>query len=402
MALTLLAALVLGSTPAALLQEQGTGVPPQAQPQETAKQKKERQNHEADLKKDVELGKRVSVDADKEFKLSKNKEYIDRVNRIGQEIAAIANSNKVKVSWGDARLNKFEYTFKVVSSKEDENQVNAFSLPGGFIYVFEGLIKFAESDDELAGVLAHEISHASFRHIATLEKEASKMQLVQLPALIIALLSGGRAGGDILVLTQLVGIAKNSGWSQQAELSADLGAVQYLQHSKYNPIGMLTFMERLARDQRSKEAVDWGIFRTHPPSRDRADAMVNYFNASHIPIHRSQVSTSCRTTVVAKADGTVDAVFGKKPIFTFAGKDASARAESAVQKMNQFFDTVPELFEVAFSPKGEILGRKEVLFKITDEDAEAAKTSVDALSAETIKAMKRSMFSLAYRIWDTR
>ena len=401
MPLTLLAALVLGSTPAALLQEPGTP-PAQNQPQETAKQKKQRQDHEADLKKDVELGKRVSVDADKEFKLSKNKEYIDRVNRIGQELAAIANSNKVKVSWGDARLNKFEYTFKVVSSKEDENQVNAFSLPGGFIYVFEGLIKFAESDDELAGVIAHEISHASFRHIATLEKEASKMQLVQLPALIIALLSGGRAGGDILVLTQLVGIAKNSGWSQQAELSADLGAVQYLQHSKYNPVGMLTFMERLARDQRSKEAVDWGIFRTHPPSRDRADAMVSYFNASHIPIHRSLVSTSCRTTAVPKPDGTVDAVFGKKPIFTFAGQDAKPRAEQAVKKVNEFFDSAPQLFEVAFTPKGEVLGRKEVLFKITDEDAAAAKTSVDALSAETIKAMKRSMFSLAYKVWDAR
>src|SRR5687767_12158529 len=351
MPLTLLAALVLGSTPAALLQEQNTSAPPQTEQKETPKQKKDREKHEAELKKDVELGKRVSVDADKEFKLSTNKDYIERVNRVGQEIAAIANSTLVKVSWGDPRLNKFQYTFKVVKTKDDENQVNAFSLPGGFIYVFEGLIKFAETDDELAGVLAHEVAHASFRHIATLEKEASKMQLVQLPALIIALLSGGRAGGDILVLTQLVGIAKNSGWSQQAELSADLGAVQYLQHSKYNPVGMLTFMERLARDQRSREAVDWGIFRTHPPSRDRADAMVSYFKANHVPIHRSIVSTSSRTTVVAKPDGTFDAVFGKKPIYTFAGKDAAVRAEQAVQKLNVFFDSVPELFEVTFTPK---------------------------------------------------
>lgn len=401
MPLSLLAALVLGGSPA-LIQEQGAQPPTQAAPQETAKQKKERQNHEGDLKKDVELGTRVSKDADKEFKASKNKEYIDRISRIGQELAAIANSNKVRVSWGDPRLNKFDYTFKVVESKEGEDQVNAFSLPGGFIYVFEGLIKFAESDDELAGVLAHEISHASFRHIATLEKEASKLQLVQLPALIVALLSGGRAGGDILVLTQLVGIAKNSGWSQEAELSADLGALQYLQKSKYNAVGMLTFMERLARNQRGREAVDWGIFRTHPPSRDRADAMVAYFEKNHLPIQRSLVSTSCQTKLVAKPNGTYEATFGNKSIYVFAGGDAKARGEQAVAKLNAFFDTTPQLFEITFSPTGNIMGRKDTLFQVTQQDAEAAKMSVNELGAETVKAMKSSLFALLFRVWDVR
>jgi hypothetical protein len=379
--------------------------------QETERQKRERERHEQDLKGDVELGKKVIPDVEKEFDPSTNKEFIERVERIGKELADIANSNVVKVSWGDPRLNKFEYTFKVVKPKvvpgqkdrePDEDQVNAFSLPGGFIYILEGLVKYSETDDELAGVIAHEISHASFRHIKTLEKESSKLQLIQLPALLVAIFSGGRAGGDLLMLSQLVGLSSTSGWSQQAELSADFGAIQYLQKSKYSPVGMLTFMERLARDQRALESIEWGIYRTHPPGKERAEAMQKQLVAAKIPIRRSQVSTSSRTVSVLKPDGNVEVAFGGKPIVTFAGQDAAARADEAAAKLNEFFDTVPEMFEVTATPDGAIVGRKEVLFRITASDAEAAKKPVSALSEAALKAVKRSLFALAYRIWETR
>ena len=76
--------------------------------------------------------------------------------------------------------------------------MNAFSLPGGYVFVFDGLVKYSESDDELAGVLAHEICHAKFRHVATLDKEASKLQAISLPAILIAIFSGGRVARSAL------------------------------------------------------------------------------------------------------------------------------------------------------------------------------------------------------------
>jgi len=383
-------------------QESAQAAQAAARPQETAKQKKEREKHEQDLKNDTEIGKKYSAEAEKEYKASTNKEYIERVERIGQEIAAIANATPVKVSWGDRRLNPFQYTFKVIQNPRDADGVNAFSLPGGYIFVFDGLVKYAESDDELAGVIAHEISHAAFRHVATLEKESSKLQLVTLPALLVALFSGSRAAGDVGILSQFVTQAKSSGWSQQAELASDFGAVQYLQKSKYSPVGMLTFMERLARDQRSLEAIDWGIYRSHPPSKERAEALTGYLTQANIPIRRSLVSTSSRTILRTNQDGSLDAMFGGKPIFTFGGPTAKARAEKAVVKLNEFFDSVPELYEVTFSANGEVRGRREVLFRITTDDAEAAKKPLEELSAETVKAIKRSMFLLAYRVWDVR
>jgi len=366
--------------------------------QESDKQRKERERHEADLKADVELGKKYAAEVEKELKISKNQTYIDRVNRVAAELIPIANSKLVKVNWGDSRLNKYEYNFKVVENK----QVNAFSLPGGFIFVYEGLVQYAESDDELAGVLAHEIAHASFRHVATLQKEASKLQLVQLPAILIAILSGGQAGADVLILSQLVGQASGSGWGQKAELAADYGSFQYIQHSKYSPVGMLTFIERLGRDQRTMESIDWGIYRTHPPSRERAESLTKYFNAANIPIRRSQVSTSARTTLREKEDGTAEIIFDKSPIYTFGGEIAKSRAEAAVGRLNEFFDSVPDLYEVTVTPDGAIRGRREILFRITEDDAIAAKKSVRDLSAEALKNMKKTLFMLAYRIWDSR
>lgn len=365
--------------------------------QESEKQKKERERHENDLKADAELGKKYAAEVEKQLKISKKQEYIDRVNRIAADLVPVANSKQVRVTWGDNRLNKFEYDFKVVENE----QVNAFSLPGGYIFVYEGLVEYAESDDELAGVLAHEIAHASFRHVATLNRESSKLQLVQLPAILIAILSGGQTGGDVLLLSQLLGTASGSGWGQKAELAADYGSFQYLQFTKYNPVGMLTFIERLGRDQRAIESVDWGIYRTHPPSKDRADSITKYLVQAKIPIRRSMVSSSVRASNREKEDGTVDVIFDNRPIYTFGGVLAKTRADSATEKLNEFFDTIPDLYEVRVTPDGAVRGRKEILFRITEDDAKVANKTVQDLTAETLKSIQRSMFFLSYRIWDS-
>jgi len=148
--------------------------------------------HQRDIDNDIKLGKDYSADVDKETKPSEDKAIVERVQRIGNELAEIANATPITALWGDKRMSKFPYVFKVIQGKD----VNAFSLPGGTIYVYEGLVKYVESDDELAGVLSHEISHASLRHVATLQREQSKLSIIQLPLLLLTLLSGQLPGLD--------------------------------------------------------------------------------------------------------------------------------------------------------------------------------------------------------------
>lgn len=349
-----------------------------------------------DLDRDVELGKEYSKQIDKELKLSKDEAANKRVQTIGAELSAIANSMQAEVTWGDKRPTKFNYVFKLVEGED----VNAFSLPGGYIYIYEGLVKFSESDDELAGVIGHEISHAAFRHVWQLQRQSEKLQLGTLLAVLVAAMTRTQDAANIAVGAQLGAQAFASGWSQDAERSSDYGGLQFLMRSKYDATGTVTFMERLARDERAKGAIDWGIFRTHPPSKERVQNLLGYMAKFNLPVRRSAVATSFRTIVKPGENGTVEAWFNNRKLYTFAGSDALKRADAAAKKLDAFFDQVPHMIEVTLGDS-EVLFKHKPLLKITAEDAAAQNASVQDLASQTTKVIKGSLFSLAYRVWGT-
>lgn len=391
LAATLLATnLLLAQTPPAQTP------PPQTPPANETKEQKAERQHQEDLKRDEETGKKYAADAEKQYHLSTNKEYNERVQRVGGVIAAIANKTPINVLWGDKRLNPFTYEYKVIQGDD----VNAFSIPGGHVYVFEGLMKRVESDDELAGVLAHETAHAEERHVATLQHEAGKIQNLTLPLILIAILTGGAgAAAGVLGGTGLFTQAEGSGWSVKAEESADYGGFQYMLKSPYDPTGMLTFMERLAKLNQLSDSINWGIYTTHPPSRERAETLIGYMNAAHVPIRRSRVAASFRTSVRDVIGGGVDLVFAGKTLTTFAGADAKARGLAAADKVNTFFDTTPELFELKAGPDGAILGDGTVLYKISPADAAFKNQSPADAQDQAFKAMQRALYATGGRVW---
>jgi predicted Zn-dependent protease len=355
--------------------------------------------HEANVQNDKELGKKYSAEVDKELKASADADGLKRVQRIGGEMAEIANRTLTKTLWGDKRFSPFDYQFKLVEGKD----VNAFSLPGGYIYVYDGLLKYVESDDELAGVLAHEIGHAALRHVATLQREQSKLNAIQLPLILVAILAGGSSGAaGALGLGSLVGTAVGNGWSVKAEQAADYAGFQYIAQSKYNPTGMLTMMERLARDERGGPNIDWGIYRTHPPSRERAAALETDISRAGIPFQRSAVTTSYRATMRPGENLNVDVLFGGRRIVSLSGTDAIQRADELVPRLNTFMDSEPDLFDLEIDVDGTVFARRRALFQISPLDAEAAKRPLADYQKEVMKNLKTAIYGLAYRVWDTR
>ncbi len=358
--------------------------------------------HQKDLAYDTDLGKKFSAEVEKQEKLSTNKEYQERVNRIGQEIAAIAQVTQVDVFWGDHRLNKFNYTFKVLQGPK---QVNAFSLPGGFIYVYEGLVKYAESDDEIAAVLAHEISHSEERHIATLAHDQQKVENAALIAILAAIATGRPdAISGVILGGQLTVASFTSGWSVRAEQAADHGGVQYLTHSKYNPTAMLTFMERLSLDEHSDPAMQpaaWGIYQTHPPGRERAVAVLKDLQTYGVTVERSTVTTRFRVEVKPGQDNGVEIWFNKRKLYTFGGADALRRADDSATRLNHFFDREPNLYDVSFDGKS-ILGNRTTLFEVLPDDAQAEKSSVDDLGTKARDAIKGSLYNYAFNVWAAK
>ncbi len=356
---------------------------------------KEAIRREAEVKDDIELGKKYAAEVLKELKLSDDKVGQDRISRIGAEISEIANQTLAKVTWGDKRLSVFPYSFTLVKGDE----VNAFSLPGGPIFIYDGLIKYTESDDELAGVIAHEISHAAFRHVATLRREQSKLEALTLPLILIAILSGGQDGANVAQGGMLLNQAIGSGWSVKAETAADYGGLQFMVKSKYNPTGQLSFMERLAYDDRHRPDIDWGIYRTHPPSRERAKAMISHFNDLKLPIQRSLVTKTFACQYAKTDHQTTSITFAGIKLMEVAGADQETRSRVIGSRLNEFFDSVPKLHEVRVI-NSSILGSNKKLFEVTAYEADAQKIGLSETTKLVYEKIRSAVYDLNYRVWD--
>lgn len=150
------------------------------------------------------------------------------------------------------------YTFEITVVKSDV--VNAFALPGGYIVVFTGLMKKAESPEEVAGVLAHELNHVLQRH--GLERIVKQLGLVA----VVSIILGNQQGlGGIMKQLGVELMTLKFGRAQETE--ADLTGLELLYRAKVNPEGMITFFQRLA--EKDDGRVEW--LSTHPMSSARAD-----------------------------------------------------------------------------------------------------------------------------------
>lgn len=176
---------------------------------------------------DVQLGKEAQAQVEQKMPVIHNSEVSEYLKSLGQRLA--------KSHYAGA----WPYTFELVASKE----VNAFSLPGGPIFVNTGAITAADNEAQLAGVMAHEMSHIVLRHATN---QASKRNLVRVPAAIAGAITGG---GLLGTLAQLgLGLGANSvllHFSRTAESEADYNGVLIMSDAGYNPIELARFFEKL-------------------------------------------------------------------------------------------------------------------------------------------------------------
>jgi predicted Zn-dependent protease len=180
------------------------------------------------------------------------------VNEIGHRVAAYAND-------GD-----YKFTFFVV----DDPSINAFALPGGFIGVHTGLIEATRSEDELAGVLAHEIAHVTQRHIARAVHANSRQSLMSTAIMLGAILAGAAGAGSDVVQG---GIAVAQGSQVQAQINftrsneheADRIGIEALADAGFDPQGMASFFEVISRQTGSGEFKVPEFLLTHPVSSAR-------------------------------------------------------------------------------------------------------------------------------------
>ena len=160
----------------------------------------------------------------------------------------------------------------------NDQSINAFAMPGGFIGVHTGLILAAQSESELAGVLAHEISHVTQHHIARQLYQSNKLGMASLLAMGLALLAGhsnGQAAGAAIAATQAGAVSAQLAYSRDFEREADRQGFEIMRRSGFEVRGMSLFFERLQKATQLYESTATAYLRTHPLSGERMTDMQN-------------------------------------------------------------------------------------------------------------------------------
>ena len=199
---------------------------------------------------EIGTGKQYSMEIEKVSHLVTDPVVVEYVNRVGQNI--VKNSDA-----------KVPFTIKVL----DTDEINAMALPGGFFYVNSGLILACDSEDELAGVMAHEISHVAAHHAAREMTKLNYMQIGSIPLMIFT--QGTWTGYGIYEASQLAVPLTFLQFSREYEAEADYLGIQYMYRAGYDPQGMVSIFEKLDALQKHKPGALSKAFSDHPATPDR-------------------------------------------------------------------------------------------------------------------------------------
>jgi len=204
---------------------------------------------------DVKLGQEAAQQVQKELPLLNDPSVEEYLAGIGQRL--------VRAIPGEYQHPEFRYTFRVVNQKE----INAFALPGGPMFVNRGMIEAAHDEGEIAGVMAHELSHVLLRHGTAQATKATKYEIGALAGQVLGAIVGGTAGG-IIAQGSNFGISTYfMKFSREYESQADILGVQLMARAGYNPQSMANMFRTLA--QQSGGGPEWLSDHPNPGNREQ-------------------------------------------------------------------------------------------------------------------------------------
>ena len=208
-----------------------------------------------DIRKDVELGRQAAAEVEKQVPLLNDSEINRYVEHVGMRLAEAIPP--------EFQHREFQYSFKVV----DASDINAFALPGGFTYVNRGLIEAAKNEGELAGVIAHEISHVALRHGTAQYAKAQKAGIGQAAGQILGAIIGGGVGSVIAATSQLGIGAYFTKYSREYEKQADILGSQMMARADYDPRDLANMFRTIEQQSEGRGGPEWLSSHPNPGNR---------------------------------------------------------------------------------------------------------------------------------------
>ena len=346
---------------------------------------------------EIKQGQEAAAEVAKTAKFDKDQADNDRVNAIGQRLAAVSDRTQVPAGFGNDHVFPFTWHFHIIEDKA----INAFSLPGGQVYINSGLLKAVRSDDELAGVLGHEMTHSAHHHIQELSHEQSKMSSAMLAGLIAAVVAHvpTQAIGGLVEGAQYSAVGYiNFHFSQNAERDADHGGTILMQKAGYNPVGMLTFMEHLGDFENRGPSVNAGIFQDHPETAERVAAIsreLGEMNVAVTPGAVRLVTAAPHATAHQDPAGGIDIEFNKHTLPTLADPDGD-RVPAIVSKFNASLDGGLQLYQIESSGNQVLLSDRPLITIVPNDVALHPGLSPEALAQAAADALRSGIYAQAF------
>ncbi|AWB10059.1 Peptidase family M48 [Thermodesulfobium acidiphilum] len=333
-------------------------------------------NYDAEYKE----GQKIAKEIESYYKIVKDHTVQERLNKIGERLQKYAREfSGVK----DLKL-----TIRAYYS----NDVNAFALPGGFIFVTTGMLNFVRTDDELACILSHETGHVVLDHH---RKQMELQKKYTLVALAVIIASRGNAAAT--ESASLLSMAMLNQYSIELEKQADEFAIRCAIACGYNPVGLLTTMERLNARERSSQDINWGIYRNHPKTEERIKYIIADLKKDGITINRRIAADYFRVT----NDGPN--IYIEKD-FWFNLQDYPEifpnpfiNITSVIKNLNLAFDEEPNIYDIrVITNKNNVIIDIKNIAIITTKNTEENRKILDELCSRLKKIVWENSFWEAF------
>ena len=275
------------------------------------------------LDREIKLGQELAAEVDRQSKFVTDPVVTEYVNRVGQNV----------ILHSDAKV---PFTIKVIDSPD----VNAFALPGGHLYVNSGLVLAADTEAELAGVIAHEISHVTARHGVEQASKGRLLQYLSIPLIFV----GGPVGALVQNAANVLVPLSYLKFSRGAEEEADRLGLQYMWNAGYDPTSMLSFFEKLKARERKDPGKLAKLFSTHPATGKRIqnarELLARFPERGEYTVSTSEFNESKNKLLALTHQQKIGAGDGgpptlkRKPATTGAGSDDGSNKEPPTLKRN--------------------------------------------------------------------
>ena len=246
-----------------------------------------------ELNKEYQIGYRAASQIEEKWPLTSDPAILSRLEMILNRLEPYMQR---RIEW-DIKLVKTE-------------AMNAFCLPGGYIFFTTGIIDALTTDSEIAAVMAHEMIHADRKHSLRMAAESQK---VNLAALAVMILGGGALAP--IVLAQVAQVAITSGYTMELESEADRLGLDALINSGYSPTGMITLFEKFMSEEYRQPLIEYGIYMNHPESPKRLAAAVKTLHDRKINIER-KYSLGLLRTAITQTGNKLALTVDKLPVIT--------------------------------------------------------------------------------------